>query len=250
MITAIILTKNEAKNLPKCLESVKWCDQILVIDDGSTDKTVSVAQKAGAQVLEHPLNANYASQRNWALSKVKTTWVLFVDADEVVSDQLADEIKVAITKIEFKGYLISRIDHMWGKRLTHGDVGGVKLLRLARHGAGDWQGTVHETWQVEGRVGTLKNPINHFPHPTMVEFLNHINVYSTLKAKEFHESGKKINLIVIIFGPVWRFILNYFFKLGFLDGTAGFVHAMTMAFYTFLVAGKLWLLYKGIPQKS
>lgn len=244
MLTIIILTHNEEKNISKCLTSLKFCDDILVVDDNSTDATVKLAKKLGAKVVSHPLDGDYSAQRNWALNQVKTPWVLFIDADEVVSAKLAEEITAAIKKVEFKGFRISRTDFMWGKKLLHGDVGGIKLLRLARRGAGQWQGAVHETWAIEGNIGTLKNSLAHYPHQNMVEFLQHINDYSTLRSQELRNSNQRANLFQIIFYPMGKFLNLYLLKLGFLDGTAGFVHAMTMAFYSFLVRGKLWLHWR------
>ena len=250
MLTGIVLVKNEASNLGKCLPGLAFCDHILVIDDNSTDDSVKVAQRYGAEIMPHPLNGDFAAARNWALKQAKTPWVLFVDADEIVSPKLATEIQTAIQKIEFKGFAIRRLDALWGQTLNHGDVGDVWLVRLARRGAGSWKGPVHETWQIEAQVGRLKQPLLHYPHPDLVSFLERINHYSTLKADYFFKQNKKVGLLEIIGGPVWRFKKNYLLKFGFLDGTAGFVHAMLMAFYTFMVAGKLYLRYKGIGDEQ
>ncbi|KKU03294.1 MAG: glycosyltransferase [Candidatus Amesbacteria bacterium GW2011_GWB1_47_26] len=250
MLTGIVLTHNEEKNIARCLESLKFCDAVLVVDSGSTDKTMSLAKKAGATVVNHPLDGNYAAQRNWALSQAKTPWVLFVDADEMVSVKLGEEITSAVKKIEYKGFLIPRIDYMWGKKLSHGDVGGARFLRLARRGAGEWHGAVHETWAIEGNIGTLKHPIFHYPHPTLVEFLQEINRYSSIRAQELHRAGQRANLFQIILYPSAKFLWLWIWKLGFADGTTGFVHAMTMAFYSFLVRGKLWLFQKGVTSPS
>ncbi len=241
MLTTIILAKNEAENLPRCLKSVQFCDQVVVVDSGSTDTSVKIAQEAGARVLEHPLAGDYAALRNWAVEQVKSPWVLFVDADEVVTAKLAEEIKKAIQKVEYKGFLLPRTDFMWGRELKHGDVGGVCLIRLARRGAGKWEGKVHEVWHVEGRMGRLNQPLFHYPHPTLVVFLRQINAYSTIRAHELFDCGSRANLGQIIFYPLVKFKYLYLVKLGFLDGMPGFIHAMTMAFYSFLVRGKLWL---------
>ncbi|MEK7154518.1 MAG: glycosyltransferase family 2 protein, partial [Patescibacteria group bacterium] len=229
MLTGVVLTHNEEKNIVRCLESLKFCDEILVIDDNSTDATVKLAKKLGVKVISHSLNGNYSTQRNWAIEQAKTPWVLFIDADEIVSAKLGEEIISATSKIEYKGFKLPRVDYMWGKKLLHGDVGGVKLLRLARRGAGQWQGAVHETWQIEGYVETLKHPLAHYPHPTLVEFFQHINAYSTLRAQELRTSGRRSNLFQIIFYPLGKFLDLYCLRLGLLDGTPGFVHAMTMA---------------------
>ncbi|KKU28546.1 MAG: Glycosyl transferase family 2 [Candidatus Amesbacteria bacterium GW2011_GWA2_47_11b] len=244
MLTGIVLTYNEEKNIARCLENLKFCDTVLVVDGGSTDKTVSLAKKAGATILNHEF-VDFSSQRNWAISQAKTPWILFVDADEIVSVKLGEEIVSATKKIEYKGFLIPRTDYMWGKKLTHGDVGGVRLLRLARRGAGAWHGAVHEQWLIDGNVGILKHYIHHYPHPTLVEFLQEINYYSTLRAQELYTAGQHASFFQIVFYPLIKFKYLYFLKLGLLDGTVGFVHAMTMAFYSFLVRGKLWLLWRS-----
>lgn len=240
MLTAIILTKNEEKNIEKCILSLKFCDEIVVVDDESTDDTVKIAKSLRAKILSHKME-NYGAQRNWVLDQIRSTWVLFVDADEVVSKELAGDIQQALTKNQANGYLIHRVDHIWNHKFKYGDVGNVWLLRLARRGAGLWKGTVHEIWEIDGQISKLTGDLNHYPHPTVVEFLKHINNYSTLKATEFHHLGRRTNILEIIFAPIWKFKYLYIFKLGFLDGTAGFVHAMMMAFYVFLTAGKLFM---------
>jgi glycosyltransferase involved in cell wall biosynthesis len=247
MVAAIVLAKNEEANLQKCLESLSFCDEIVVIDDDSSDRSVAIAKKFKAKIIKHKL-VDFSSQRNWALSQVKTPWVLFVDADEVVTAELGDSIQELVKKNEANGYLIHRVDYIWDHQFKHGDVGNVWLLRLARRGAGNWQGEVHETWEIDGRVNRLKGNLNHYPHQNTVEFLKHLNYYSTLRAREFYEQKRQINIFEITLGPVWRFIYLYVCRFGFLDGIPGFIHAMLMAFYMFLVAGKLYLLYKGIPH--
>lgn len=243
MLTAIVLAKNETQNLPECLKSLQFCDLVVVVDDSSEDTTAAVAKKLGAQVLPHKLGGDFAAARNWALEQVKSTWVLFVDADERVTPQLASQIKQAIGKIQCKGFLIPRQDYMWGRRLKYGDVGGVKLLRLARRGAGKWIGRVHEKWQIESQVCQLDQPLLHYPHPDLVSFLHRLNSYSSIRAQELFDSGQRANLFQIIFYPLAKFLWLWIWKLGFADGTSGFIHAMAMAFYTFLVRGKLWLLH-------
>lgn len=250
MLTAIVIARNESKNIGRCLESLTFCDHILVVDDNSTDDTPKIAKKYKAEVLTHSLDNNFAMLRNFALSEAKTPWVLFVDADEVVSLELAAEIKTSIIKIEFKGFAMRRLDTMWSQTLQHGDVGNVWLVRLARRGAGKWDGSVHESWQVEGKIGRLKQPLMHYPHPDLVSFLQHIDHYSSIKADYFFKQGRKTNVFEIMGGPIWRFFKAYCVQLGLLDGVSGFVHAMAMAMYSFLVTSKLYLLYKGIGNEG
>lgn len=225
MLTGVVLIKNKAENISKCLDSLKFCDKTLVVSEE-----------------DHPLGGDFAAQRNWALSQVKSGWILFVDADEVISPDLASEILSAIEKTNFTGFLIHRIDTLWGTPLKHGDVGNVHLLRLGK--GGKWVGKVHEIWQIPGNIGTLKNPLYHYPHPSLYEFLHKLNIYSSIRAQELHSQKIKSNLFQIITYPIAKFLYLGIWKLGFADGTTGFIHALTMSFYSFLVRGKLWLLWR------
>ena len=240
MLSAVVLTKNEQDNIAKCLESLEFCDETITIDDFSTDKTVEFSKKYKAKIIQHALNNNFSAQRNFALSQIKSGWILFVDADEVISPELASEIKTAITRADHVGFYLPREDILWGHRLHHGDT-RTSLLRLARRGAGEWRGRVHETWVVSGRTGTLASALDHYPHPTITDFLNHINYYSTLRARELRDQGQKPALFPVLFYPPAKFLWLWLGKLGFLDGTPGFISAMIMAFYTFLTRGKLYL---------
>lgn len=242
MLSVVILTKNEEKNIVACLESLSWCDEIFVIDDNSTDTTVELAKKLGVKVFIHALDNNFAAQRNFGLSKANGDWILFVDADEIVPDALADEIVARIMSLESSGFMVKRLDVMWGKELRHGEVGNIKLLRLAKRGQGKWKRRVHEYWDDDGNVGQLKNPLMHYPHPTLAEFVSHIDFYSTLHAQQKFEDGEKSSIFKIILWPKLKFIKNYVWGFGFLDGTQGFVLAMLMSFHSFLAWSKLWLM--------
>lgn len=245
MISVVILTKNEENNIKECIESVKWCDEIVVIDDNSTDKSVDIAKKLGAKVYSHTLNNNFSAQRNFGLSKASHEWVLFVDADERVSIALWYEIMQRTNETfgDHTGYYIKRKDVMWGRVLKYGETGNSKFLRLARRDAGEWVGLVHETWKVKGNTGTLNNSLDHFPHTSIEEFLKEINYYTDLRSHELFEKKTKVHIWQIIMYPNSKFVLNYFFRVGFLDGLPGFVLAMNMSLHSFLVRAKLWLLW-------
>lgn len=247
MISGVILAKNEESNLAECIKTLKFCETVLVIDDESTDDTQNIAKKMGAKVVKHSLNSSFGAQRNFALSLVKTPWALFLDADERISPALAAEIISAVKNPSFQGYYLHRIDQMWAKNLQYGDVKGTRLLRLGKTAWGKWAGDVHETWKIIGRTSSLSSPLIHLPHQNLDQFLNEINFYSTLRAQELYRNNEKSSLLSIILYPIGKFVYLYLFKLGFFDGTPGFIHAMTMAFYTFLVRGKLFLLSKNIP---
>lgn len=244
MISAVVIAKNEEKRLRECLLALKWCDEVIVIDNGSTDKTPGIAKRAGAKVYSYSEGGDFSSIRNFGLHKAQHDWVLFVDADEVVTKELSDEVYQTIAQflIPVNGFYITRKDSMWGRVLEYGDAGNTKLLRLARKDKGQWTGKVHEVWDILGEKGEMKNPLLHYPHPNVAEFLSELNIYSTIRAQELYEEGIKAYWWDIILYPKGKFLYNFFIKQGFRDGVSGLVHALLMSFYSFLVRGKLWQL--------
>jgi glycosyltransferase involved in cell wall biosynthesis len=246
MISAIILTKNEEKNIEACLDSVSWCDEKIVIDDRSVDKTVELAKKKGAKIFTRSMYNNFSDQRNYGLEKAKGDWILFVDADERVSSALWYEIMQHTSESieDLTGFYIKRQDTMWGKVLKHGETGNITLLRLAKKSTEKWEGRVHEKWNVRGKTEVLKNHLDHFPHQTVAEFLREINFYTDLRAEELFEKKATSNWAAIISYPKGKFFVNYILKAGFLDGLEGFVFALMMSLHSFLVRGKLWLLWQ------
>ncbi len=248
MISAVVIVKNEEKNIIDCLESLRFCTEIIVVDDNSNDRTTELIDQfrkdfGNIKVFKRELNGDFSAQRKFGVEKTSNDWVLFIDADERVSSDLATEIKERISG-EFGGLLIPRIDFMWGRQLRHGETGNIKLLRLFNKNKGELRGKVHETWETRNKVGILVNPIKHYPHPTIADFLKVINFYTTIRAEELYEKGIKTNFFSIIFYTKAKFFLNFFIRRGFLDGTPGFIHALLMSFHSFLVRSKLWLLWQ------
>jgi len=255
-ISAVILTKNEEKNIERVIKSVKFCDQIIIIDDFSNDKTVEIAKNLGAVIFQRKINADFAVQRNFGIEKAKYEWILFIDADEEVTRELKIEISRVIlnsfqdpnqipkqVRNDMQAYYIKRRDFFWGRELKYGETKKIRqvgLIRLIRKNSGKWVGKVHEEFKIDKSVGQLKSYLNHYPHPTVKEFLRKINYYSTVRAKELMIGGESASIWKIIFFPFLKFILTYFIKLGFLDGPAGFTYAFFMSFHSFLVRVKLY----------
>jgi glycosyltransferase involved in cell wall biosynthesis len=250
-LTTVILTKNAEKTLERCLKSVAFADEIIILDDSSTDKTKEIAHTYNANIIEHSLNDDFAQQRNKAMEQAKGDWLLFVDADEEVTPELVSEITSAISNTnqhQKVAYHIKRRDFWWGRELKHGEVSKVRqvgLIRLMKKDSGAWEGKVHERFVVNtGEIGTLQSFLNHYPHPTVSEFLQEVNMYSTLRARELYEQKVPSSMFHIILLPLGKFILTYFIKRGFLDGSAGFVYAFFMSFHSFLVRSKLYQYQK------
>lgn len=246
MITAVVLSHNEEKNIADCLESLKWCDQILVIDDNSGDLTRELAEKEKAEVVSESLDGNFSKQRNLGLERARNEWVLYVDADERVPDSLRYEIQSVISDPmnPCSGFVVKRKDVMWGRQLRYGETGNAAFLRLAKRGVGKWEGLVHERWKIKGKIRRLSNPLLHFPHPTIAEFLEKLNLYTDIRSKELYEKKVRASFFSIILHTKAKFIQNYFVKRGVLDGIPGLMSAILMSFHAFLVRGKLWLLWQ------
>lgn len=242
-ISAVILSKNEEKNIGECIRGLTFCEEIIVIDDYSSDKTIEIARGLGAIVFQRKLEGDFAAQRNFGLGKATHKWVLFVDADERVNKELKEEMEREISTLNnpFLGYFFKRDDYIFGKKLNFGETASVALLRLARKSVGKWIRNVHEVWEVQGRTKTLKNSLRHYPHQTLREFINDINFHSDLHAVANYKEGKRSSWIKILFWPRAHGFKNWVLKLGFLDGTEGFVFALMMSFHSFLAWSKLWI---------
>lgn len=251
MLTAVILTKNNQDVIEDCIKSVKFSDDIIVIDDNSSDDTVKICSKLQGRVFAHKLNDDFSIHRNFALSKVVKGWILYLDSDERITPELQDEIiKVTSDKVDnnIQGYFIRRQDIIFAKKLHHGEFGNIKLLRLAKKGNGEWKRKVHEYWDISGDTAELSNPLIHYSHKNISELITSINTWSSLHAVANAEEGKHSSLLKIIFMPLAHFFNNFIFKFGFLDGLLGFVLAIFMSFHSFLSWSKLWMLQKGFTK--
>jgi glycosyltransferase involved in cell wall biosynthesis len=242
-ISAIVLCKNEEGTLAKCLSSIKWCDEIIVIDDFSEDRSGEVAKKFGAKIIQRQLNGDFAEQRNYALKKAAYPWILFLDADEVLPSSLKSEIVRHLGKNpQINGYYLKRKDVFFDKEINYGENANIKLLRLGKKNNGSWKGKVHEKWLIKGKTKTLTSPIIHYPHVDLTELFSKINHYSSIRAKELYLNSCSSNALKIIAYPIAKFLKNYIFYQGFRDGTHGFVLAASMSLHSFLVRSKLYIL--------
>lgn len=241
-ITAIIITKNEQNNIVRALKSVNFCEFLIIIDDFSNDQTIQIAKKFGATVYSHRLNNNYAAQRNFALTKAKTLWVLFIDADEFVTPQLARLILKAIQGSKHAGYYIQRKDVFMGKSLNHGEWGSQLLLRLGKKGNGVWKRSIHEFWDIKGNTQTLDGVLMHYPHPSLNQFISSIKARAQLHSNELIKE-KKDNFLEfrLITNPIGKFLRNMFIYKGILDGTYGFVFAILLSFQSFISWSQIWI---------
>lgn len=252
-LSAIILTKNESANIVTCLKTISWCDEIILIDN-STDATVALAQKnllsIKLKIIKSP-NDNFAYLRNLGLKNARCPWVFFVDADHRVSKKLKSEILALLKKSpQCDAYRIKQQDVLFGRALRFGETAHIAHILLGKKTAGLWHRRVHEKWQIsakggsadrggKGEIGKLKHPLLHYPHQTLEEFLAHINRWSTLDALEFKNQGTREPSWKVIVYPLGKFLYNYFWRLGFLDGVPGFIVAYVMSLHSLSVRVKL-----------
>ncbi len=228
-LSVIVITKNEAENIAKCLESVSWADEIIVLDSGSTDETVSICKKFTPHVFETDWQG-FGVQKQRALEKATGDWVLSIDADEIISPELRAEIEHAIRQNQFDAFLLPRLSSYCGKFIKHGGWYPDYILRLFRRELGRFTNDViHERVIADGKIGKLTTPILHESYSDLSEVLEKVNSYSTLQAQKLFERGAKSSLSKAIFRAWWKFIQTYFVKAAFLDGQHGLMLAISSA---------------------
>lgn len=239
MSLSIVVISKSADLDKLFLERLEFADEILIVSDSPfTNKPSSGKYK----YYHHPLNNDFASQRNFALSKVSSKWVFFVDTDEVISKQLALEIIEVIRdkSSQFNGYFVKRIDTVFNGLILHGETGKTRILRLAKKDSGKFSRSVHEHWSVSGRVGELMNPLFHNKDRFISEFLDRISLYGPIDAINLTKEGKPFSIFRLLTYPKAKFIQNYCFRKGFLDGYVGLFQAYFMAIQSLSVRVFQW----------
>jgi hypothetical protein len=240
-ISCCIISFNEEKNIRRCLESVKWCDEIVVVDSFSTDCTVAICREYTDRVLQRQW-PGYVEQKRFALSQATYEWVLNVDADEEVSPELEQEIRVALVqnKEEVDGFYIPRLVYYLGRWWWRGWYPGYRL-RLFRKAKVRWGGVdPHEKVILQGRAGRFRSHLYHYTYKDIADHLRALNSLTEVAALELYVRGKRVSFSNLCLRPMWRFVRVYFLRGCFLEGVPGFFVAATSAFYVFLKYAKLW----------
>ena len=249
-LSVTIITKNEEAAIVACLESIAWADEIIVVDSGSTDKTIEICKAHGANVHSSREWPGFGPQKNLALSLASHDWVLSIDADERVSSNLRDEIQQVLSlNLQNTAFRIPRSSSYCGQFMHHSGWFPDYVLRLfPRLTAKFSDDIVHEHVIFNGEVRTLKNPILHISYTDLEEVLDKTNRYSSDGAQMFAERGKKSSLSKAVLHGLWAFFRTYVLRLGFLDGRMGFILAVSNAETTYYRYLKLMLLTKSKPS--
>jgi glycosyltransferase involved in cell wall biosynthesis len=239
-ISAVIITRNEEANLERCLRSLAWVDEIVVVDSGSTDRTVEIARGVHAKVL-HREWCGFGPAKQYALEQATGEWILSVDADEEISATLKDEIVQAVGgAASCAGYYLPRRTQFLGRWIRHSGWYPDYVLRLFKRDGGRFtEALVHEKVEVAGTVGRLTNPILHYSYPTLEAYLRKLDHYSTLSAQRMFDAGKRSWTWGMTVKPAAAFVRKYLFQQGWRDGWEGFLIATLTATGTRLKYAKL-----------
>lgn len=238
-ITVAVITLNEEKNIDACLKSAEWADEIVVVDSGSSDRTVEFARRYTSKIFSHPFR-DFADQKNEALKHCTGNWVFFIDADERLTPLLTAEI-LKITGSPYKtAYQVKRKTVLFGKELKYSGTQNDFQIRLFPNGAAHFTQPVHEKVITALPVRQLQHPLLHYSTADMGEYKAKLNQYLPFEIMLIRQTGRKISACDILLRPPAKFISLYVFKLGFLDGITGFKVAVLAAYYDFMKFFKGW----------
>lgn len=248
-LSVIIITYNEENNIKDCLESVKWSDEIIVVDSHSNDKTVEIAKSYTDNIIVTEDNS-YSSKRNLAIDNAGCEWIMWIDADERMTENLKNEILETISSadVKFDAYLINRKAFFINKFINHCGWYPDYGLRLFRKSTGIRfdNARVHEKAVFTGKTGKLHSELLHYTDLTFEHYISKLNSYTTKSALDLHEKGRKGSIIDIIFRPVFTFFKMYFLKLGLLDGYTGLVLCTLSGVHVFVKYSKLYFFNKKL----
>jgi glycosyltransferase involved in cell wall biosynthesis len=250
-ISAIVITFNEEQNIGAALESLRWADEIVVVDSESTDRTVEIARQYTDKIIVRRW-PGYSAQKNFAASEARHDWIFSLDADERVSEELSSEIEALKRKsdTDAAGFEMARLTYYLGRWIKHSGWYPDYKIRLYDRRASNWRGDfVHESIEVKGKVKRLRGDILHYTVRNAADHHLRIDRYTTLAAEQSFCQGERVSFLSLLFSPLATFLRSYIFKLGILDGPQGLAIARFAAHYAFLKNLKLWEMRKGEEVK-
>ena len=241
-LSVVVITRNEERKLRRCLEPVSWADEIVVIDSYSTDDTVNIAEGYTGRVFRRAWSG-FADQRNFGMEQAGGDWILFLDADEYVTDGLGKRIRKLLRDGgEYDAYKIHRLEHFLGFPIRHGTLNPSYQPRLLRRGKGYWTGGAHAHIEVNGRgeLGLIHEDLYHDSHNSISDFIARIDRYTTVDAEERVQAGQRVGRLRLLFSPLGMAWKCYIVKKGYRDGFPGLLFSLCMGIYSFLRLVKVW----------
>lgn len=244
-VSAVIITLNEEHNLLKSLPQLSWCDEIIIVDSGSTDKTLQICKDYGCKIFYKKFDG-YGAQKQFAVAKAKNDWVLCLDADEVMSDALVEEMKEEMKDPKAEGYFIPMTFVFLGKKFRYGKEGWRYFMRLFNKKSGNFNNyKVHEKIELKGNAKKFSNNIYHYSYRNLFQYFEKFNKYSSYGAMMAYQRGKKKSVFAVVFAVPLNFFKYYFIELNFMNGLSGFYWSVLNAFYHFAKYIKLRELYQN-----
>lgn len=244
-LTVTLITRNEEENLPRALASLGLADEIVVVDSGSTDRTVELARQRGACVVEHPWT-NFAEQKNFAAAQASHDWILNLDADEVLSPELQAEIRAWKPQSpNAVAYRMPRKAYYLGRWILHSGWYPDYKVRLYRRDRARFVGSLHESVVADGPLGKFRGELLHYTCNSLNDHIAKVNFFTSLAARELHAHKRRHWLLPLLLQPPFTFLRTYLFRQAFRDGYQGFLIATMAAFYVFLKYAKLGILVSG-----
>jgi glycosyltransferase involved in cell wall biosynthesis len=242
-ISATLITHNEGHNIAEALQSLPWADEIVVVDDGSTDATLEICRRYPCRIF-HRDWTGYVDQKNFAVQQARHDWIFSIDADERSSAELSSEIQeLARSGFSAQGYRIPRVAFFMGRWIRHGDWYPDYQVRLFDRRCGRWEGgRVHESFKTSGKTGVLKGEIRHYTYRSFSDYLKRLEIYSGLSALDYEQRGKTASPLKLLGNPAAACVKAYFLKHGFLDGLPGLTVAVMGSVSVFFKYAKLYEL--------
>ncbi|MBA7582933.1 hypothetical protein ES708_24871 [subsurface metagenome] len=247
-ISCVVITKNEEKNIERCIKSVESVvDEIIIVDSFSTDRTKEICEKLNVKFVEHAFEG-HIEQKNWAITQAKYNHILSLDADEVLSEKLRKSIFEVKNNWAHDGYYFNRLTNYCGKWIRHCGWYPDHKLRLWDSRKGKWTGiNPHDKYEMneDTKIKFIKGDLLHYSYHTITQHIDQINKFTDIGAEAAYRSGIRSNLLLIIVKPIWKFIRDYFIKLGILDGYYGFLISIISSYATSIKYIKIKELQKS-----
>ncbi|MCF6268098.1 MAG: glycosyltransferase family 2 protein [Melioribacteraceae bacterium] len=241
-ISVVIITKNEERNIERCLQSISWVDEIVVVDSGSSDRTIEICEKYNCIIVKSAW-LGFGRTKKLAVDSATNNWIFSIDSDEEVTEELKRKIQEVLRNPKFNGYRIKRKSFYLERLIKHCGWNTDFPLRLFNRKYGNFNNKeVHESVQIGENVLTIKEHLFHYTYPTIEIHLEKMNRYSTIQAKEMYNSGKSYSVLLSVLFGINKFINMYIFRLGILDGKEGLILCSITSFGVYLKYIKLWKL--------
>jgi glycosyltransferase involved in cell wall biosynthesis len=251
-ISVYVLTTDNRRTIERCMKSLSWAEELVVVDSYSQDGTFEICKKYTDKVFRKKWTG-HRDQYQYAADLTTRDWIMFVDADEEIPLDLVEEIRMELDgrAKDFDGYFVYRRTYYLGRWIRYGGWYPDGEIRLYRREKGRWEGGLHAKLGVSGKVGVLKNQYHHYTYGNISDQIQTIDKYSKIAADDLYQSGKKFSLFKLLFHPPFRFLKEYLFKSGFRDGLPGFIIIVSTMFYVFIKYAKLWeLTHSTTPNLS